>query len=252
MSTLSWARLAGAAYLLIVVTALFSEVVVRGPLIAADPAETAANIAASELQFRLGGVLGFVTLFGDVIVAYALFEVFRAVSASLIRITMIFRLLFVAIMAPVAMFHFAPLFLLSGSAYLQVIEPAQLEAMAAMSLRMHSAGFQIALTFFGVHLIFAGWLFAQTRLIPRALSLLVLIAGAAYVINSFAYFLSPELSRLMFPYIYLAPLVGEVLLTLWLLFFGVNMERWSALKAKSAEASAPERRSTAGAEPAPE
>lgn len=230
MSTLTWARLAGVAYLIIAVTALFSEVVVRGPLISGDPAETATNIAASNLQFRLGGVLGFITLIADVFVAYAIYEIFKPVSASLTRITVIFRLVFVAVMAPVAMFHFAPLFLLSGSAYLQVIEPAQLEAMAAMSLKMHSAGFQIALMFFGVHLVLAGWLIMTTRLIPRLIGLLILAAGLAYIINNLAYFLEPSLSRLMFPYIYLIPLAGEMSLAFWLLLFGVNMKKWKALK----------------------
>jgi len=229
VSIQSWARLAGAAYVLIAVTALFSEVVVRGPLISGDPAETAANIAASNLQFRIGGVLGFITLIADVLVAYALYEIFRAVNGSLTRITVIFRLVFVAVMAPMAMFHFAPLLLLSGSDYLRVIEPAQLEAMAALSLRLHSAGFQIALTFFGVHLLFAGWLFASTGLIPRLIGLLVFAAGVAYIINSFAYFLEPALSRALFPYILLVPLVGEMLLAFWLLLFGVSMKRWSAL-----------------------
>jgi len=186
MSTMSWARLAGAAYIIIAATALFSEVVVRGPLITGDPAETAANIAASNLQFRIGGFLGFITLIADVVVAYAIYEIFKPVSASLTRITVIFRLVFVAVMAPVAMFHFAPLFLLSGSAYLDVIEPAQLETMATMSLRMHSAGFQIALMFFGVHLVLTGWLIMGTRLIPRLIGLFILAAGLADIVNNMA------------------------------------------------------------------
>lgn len=230
MSTVSWARLAGLAYLIIVVTALFSEVFVRGSLITSDPAETAANIAASELQFRFGGVLGFITLIGDIIVAYAIYEIFKPVSASLTRITVIFRLVFVAVMAPVAMFHFAPLFLLSGADYLQVIDTAQLEAIASMSLRMHSAGFQIALMFFGVHLLLAGWLILHTRLIPRLIGILIVAAGLAYIVNNVAYFLEPSLSSLLFPYIYLIPLLGEMSLTVWLLLFGVNMKRWTALK----------------------
>lgn len=229
MSTMSWARFAGAAYLIIVVTALFSEIVVRGPLISGDPAATAANIEASKLLFRFGGVLGFITLVADVIVAYAIYEIFNPVSTSLTRITVVFRLVFVAVMAPMAMFHFAPLFMLSGSAYLLAIEPAQLEAMAAMSLKMHSAGYQIALMFFGVHCFLAGWLFLRTRLIPRLIGLLMVAAGLAYVLNNFAYFLDPELSRLMIPYIYLVPMAGELSLTFWLLVFGVDMKKWTAL-----------------------
>lgn len=235
MSPMSWARLAGAAYLVIAVTALFAEIVVRGPLISGDPAEIAAKIEASNLQFRFGGVLGFITLIADVIVAYAIYEIFKPVSASLTRITVIFRLVFVAVMAPVAMFHFAPLFMLSGLPYLQAIEPAQLEVMAAMSLKMHSAGFQIALMFFGVHLVFAGWLFVRTRLIPRVIGLLIAAAGLAYIVNTFAYFLEPSLSRLLFPYIYLIPLAGEMSLAFWMLLFGVNMKKWAALKEEQTE-----------------
>ena len=50
-------------------------------------------------------------------------------------------------------------------------------------------------------------------------------AGVCYLINSFATFLSPTVAAHLVPYI-LIPGVAELLLALWLVVFGANVERW--------------------------
>ena len=54
------------------------------------------------------------------------------------------------------------------------------------------------------------------------------IAGACYLINSFALLLSPAFARLLFPAILLPALIGELSFAIWLLVKGVHAERWSA------------------------
>jgi hypothetical protein len=57
---------------------------------------------------------------------------------------------------------------------------------------------------------------------------LILIAGVCYVVYSFATFVAPEFASLLVPYIQLASAIGETLLALWLLVFGVDASKWSA------------------------
>ena len=61
---------------------------------------------------------------------------------------------------------------------------------------------------------------------PKALGVLMQVAGACYLLNSFALILAPAFSSALFPAILLPPLIAESSLALWLLVKGVNMEKW--------------------------
>jgi len=66
-----------------------------------------------------------------------------------------------------------------------------------------------------------GFLVFKAGFLPKVLGVLLVIAGAGYVIDSATQLLSPCL-----PTIGLFTFVGEILFTLWLLIRGVNVERW--------------------------
>ncbi len=55
--------------------------------------------------------------------------------------------------------------------------------------------------------------------------MLLAISGLCYQIGNFANFLSPAFAAHLFPYI-LVPGVTELLLALWLVVVGVNVQRW--------------------------
>ena len=56
---------------------------------------------------------------------------------------------------------------------------------------------------------------------PKALGVLMQIAGACYLLNSFALVLSPALASRLFPIVLLPALVAELSLAIWLLLKGV-------------------------------
>ena len=58
--------------------------------------------------------------------------------------------------------------------------------MAMLSVRSHTAGFIIALIFFGVECVILGYLIYRSGYMPRSIGVLMQIAGVCYVINSFA------------------------------------------------------------------
>ena len=82
------------------------------------------------------------------------------------------------------------------------------------------------LVFFGVYCLLLGYLVFRSGFLPRAIGILLAIAGAGWLT-----WLSPPLARAIAPWSMLPGIVGEGALTLWLLAFGVNSARWRALAA---------------------
>ncbi len=123
--------------------------------------------------------------------------------------------------------QFAPLTLLGGSPDLAAVPSAELAALARLALKWHDVGFDIGLTFFGFALLIEGYLIFRSGYFPRWLGALYALAGACYLINSYAYFLAPALP--IGPWILYPCLVGEGAFSLWLLFVGVNEVKWRAV-----------------------
>lgn len=62
--------------------------------------------------------------------------------------------------------------------------------------------------------------------LPRALGVLMAIAGVSYLTLSTARLLSPRLASMLFPSILVPALIGELSFAVWLTVKGVNVARW--------------------------
>lgn len=79
------------------------------------------------------------------------------------------------------------------------------------------------LVFFGFYCLLLAYLIFKSTFLPHFLGVLLAIAGLGWLT-----YLSPPLAdRLFVPYLMITGLVGEGALTLWLLAFGVNGQRWN-------------------------
>ena len=119
-----------------------------------------------------------------------------------------------------------PWFLLGDANYLKAFEPQQLQALAYLSIKSHGYGFGIGLIFFGCVLLVNGYLIIRSGYFPKAIGVMIQIAGICYLINSFALILAPSLTDILFPAILLPPFIGELSLCLWLIIKGVNLPKW--------------------------
>jgi Domain of unknown function (DUF4386) len=225
LPTLASARLAGVLYLLIITLGIFAEVVVRARLtVRDDPQETAANILSSEWLFRLGFAADLVVFVCDVALAIVLYFLFRSVSRTLSTLAAAFRLTQTAVIALNLLAMFAALLVLTDPGYRRAFERAQAEALALLYLDIHRYGYTLGLTFFGVSTVIVGYLLLKSGLAPRALGVLLVLAGVGYVADSAAFFLVPDYDGSLSP-IWLAPaLVGELWFALWLLFRGRRLQ----------------------------
>jgi hypothetical protein len=209
------------------VAAMFAEAFVRDRLVVSgDAAATVRNISTSQQLWRWGVAADVSITLCDVAVAVLLFVLLRPVGRSASLGAAFFRLAYSASMAASAALLIAPLLLISR-------EPAsaEVQALVSYSLRLHDAAFAAVLSFFGIHLIIAGYLIARSTFLPRLIGIALAVAGACYITNSFLGFVAPAVAGSLFPWILLPGFLAEGALTLWLIIVGVDPVRWIAAEA---------------------
>lgn len=218
------AGLAGLLYVLIFVTAGFSEGVVRAALVVpGDAAATAANIVASEGLFRLSIASDLVAFSADAVVAVLLYVLLRPVSRTLATVAAALRLVAHPAIASLNLLtQVAALQLLSDAAYLTAFDTAQREALALLLLSLHEYGYLIAGVFFGLHLLVLGYLLSRSVLFPTVLGGLVVLAGFGYLTESFVFFLLPAYESVASAVVLVTAVLGEMVLALYLLVRGVR------------------------------
>ncbi len=77
------------------------------------------------------------------------------------------------------------------------------------------------LVFFGFYCLLIGYLIFRSTFLPRTLGVLMALGGLGWLT-----FASSALAKSLSPYNLFPGIFGEAALTLWLLVFGVNAERW--------------------------
>jgi hypothetical protein len=201
----SYARLGGVLYLVIIVIGLLGEALVRGTLVVhGDPAATVRRIQESEWLWRLG-------------VAGQMLLLLRPVCKNLSLLMVLFAITSLAVESVSALQLQAMLDTLAMAKYLKPEDLPQLHTMAYLTVVSHAQAFGLALIFFGVEILIVGYLIWQSGYIPKAIGVMMQLAGVCYLINSFSMVLSPTLASMLFPAILLPALVGESALCLWLL-----------------------------------
>lgn len=223
-------RLAGLAYLAIILLGLWGELAVRGTLVVpGDAAATAARIAASPLLWRSGLAGDLLMQVLDVPVIVVFYLLLRPVNEGLALTATLLNLVQTAVLVADRGQLLTPLLVLGDAGTVQAFSAAQLQELSRLAIRLHGHGFGIALIYFGFACLVRAVLIWRSGLLPRALGLLLGAAGLGYLINSFALLLAPAVAELLFPAVLLPALVGEVALCGWMLLRGIDQARWRQL-----------------------
>ena len=77
-----------------------------------------------------------------------------------------------------------------------------------------------------------GYLIFKSGYIPRILGVLLIIGGFGYLIDFVTFLLFPDFDVTIAEFTF----IGELLLPLWLLFKGVDVEQWDKRAVESARA----------------
>lgn len=210
-------RLAGLCYLAIIGLGLWSEVFVRGSLVVAgDAAATARNIAAQPQLWRLGLAADLLMQVLDLPVIVVLWRLLRPVNETLALTATGLNLVQTAMLVGNRLQLLAALEFATAPGLGAAFLPGQRDALAMLAVQLHGQGFGIGLIFFGFACVIRGALIASSGVAPRLLGGLLVAAGLAYLLNSFALLLAPGLAQRLFPAVMLPVLVGELAFALWL------------------------------------
>jgi len=219
------ARIAGAIYLSMVLTAPFSLIYVPGKLIVrGNAAATAENILAHETMFRLS-ILG--DLVGQVIficLAIALYRLLSGVNKTWAGLMVAFVLVSAAVGFLNTLNNIAALVLFRGGEFLTVFNKAQRDALGMLFIRLHSQGIFIDEIFWGLWLFPFGLLVFRSGFLPRFLGVWLMINCFGYVVLSVTALFFPEYYEAAFRYSQ-PVLFGELAIMLWLLIKGAKIKQ---------------------------
>ena len=216
------ARMAGALYLITILTGVFAQGFVSERLVVpGDAAATATGILAHPSLFQLGFTVYLVEMACQIAMTSLFYDLLKPVSRSVSLLTAFLGLAGCVIKTCSRLFYYAPLLVLGGAPYLSVFNREQLQALALLFLNVNDHGAGMALAFFGFATVLKGYLIVRSLFLPRILGVLSVIAGLGLLT-----FLSPPLGYRLFPVVAAFGLIGAVPQIVWLLVFGVNEQRW--------------------------
>jgi hypothetical protein len=183
-----------------------------------DASGTLQNITSSHAMLRIGVALLLVVAVLDVVTGWALFIFFRSINNSLSMLAAWFRLVYAAVLVAATFYLIQALNWVNLSA--KFTSASDFTAYQTLiSVQNFQESWHFGLAIFGVHLLGIGYLAFKAGYMKRILGVLLVLAGAGYLIDGFGKLLSTsytiELSAFTF--------VGEVVLIVWLFTQGRKM-----------------------------
>jgi len=177
------ALIAGLGILMIAALSVFANFVVLERLVTpGDAATTASDVLASKALFQWGIAGWLLIAVLDVVVAWALFRVFRPVGRRVAMVGAWSRAVYGAVLIGAVSQLIQGLGLLGGSTAPST--SAQLQALHKMESFTDIWNFGLVL--FGVHLLLVGYLAYRSGYLPKLVGTVVAIAGFGYLFDAAA------------------------------------------------------------------
>src|SRR6266849_6879505 len=218
------ARIAGAIYLSLVLTAPFSLIYVPNKLIVhGDATATANNVLAHETLFRFA-ILD--DLISAVIFIFAVMALYRLLSG--VNTTHASHMVALALVSAAVGFmnvlnNIAALTLFRGADFLAVFDKPHREALGMLFLRLHGQGNVIKEFVWGLCLFPLGVLVIRSGFLPRILGILLIVNGFAYLTTSLTWQLLPTYASVVERFATI-PETGELWFMLWLVIKGARVQ----------------------------
>ena len=220
MSPRRLARIAGVVYLFEFVAGVLSGIFIPG-IVGGDAATLATNIQAHQTSFWVGFAFFLLVIIDYIVVAALFYELFKVMNRSLALLATFFILVALAVQSVAGVFLLAPLVLLGGGQHVSALTGGQLQALLYTFVKLYGQCFNIALAINAWFCFLIGYLIFKSTFLPKVVGVLFAFSGLGLLT-----FLYPPLASSLIPYNLAVDALGELSLTLWLLIFGVNSERW--------------------------
>ncbi|HEY4146083.1 DUF4386 domain-containing protein [Pinirhizobacter sp.] len=215
------ARTAGLAYLVNIVTGIFSllyvpsHVMVRG-----DAAATFNHIVASESLFRLGIVAGVVAHVAFLVLPLVLYKLLCPVNRPMAVLMVALAVVAVPIDIIAIVNQLDVLTLIKEASHQHAFTADQTYARAQSSLASYSNGLIIAQIFWGLWLLPFGYLVFKSGFLPKFLGIFLMLGCIGYLIIFIADILFPQYDVPGF--VMLPASIGEIGIALWMAIVGAR------------------------------
>jgi hypothetical protein len=218
------ARIAGAIYLWLALTAPFTLIYVPAKLIVrGDATATANNILAHETMFRLAIIADLFTHAIFICLGVALYRLLSSVNKTWAMLMVVFVLVSAAVGFLDTLNNVAALILFRGSDFLSVFDKTQLNALGYLFIRLHGQGIFMNELFWGLWLFPFGLLVFRSGFLPRFIGVWLIINCFGYVALCLIALLTPDYYNAAF--LWSQPILfGELAIMLWLLVKGAKDE----------------------------
>ena len=223
-SPLTYARIAGFTYLLIIVIGLLNAIYIDSELIVpGNDAATAHNIMANDLLFRIGITTTLLMYASVVVLSWALYVLLKTVDKNLALLGMLLRSGEAILGAGAVLTSFVVLILLNEPGYSTVSETEQLQALAGLFLNVRTPGLDIVLLFVGLGGTLFCYLFFVSKYVPRTLAAWGIFTYVSMVLLSLASILFPDHPVIIETVLYALGSGFELVIGFWLLVKGVQL-----------------------------
>lgn len=204
-------RIAGFFYLMNVAFAP-GMIAIKKVFVANDAAQTAANLITHATIFQVGFAGNVIAIASYVVVTALFYQLFKPVDANISFLAACFGLMGCAVLAVSSAFYIGALH--------------QAASITVLLIKLYAQAYYVSLIFFAVYCFLIGCLIYKSNFLPRTLGILMMLGIGGLV------FLAADFARSLFGFVLLGG-VGELALTLWLLIFGVDQQRWNELSSRT-------------------
>ena len=220
------ARTAGAFYLVVAIAGGFA-VGFLDPLLyaAGDPAATAGNVVENAGLLRIGVVAHLINNVFLLLTAATLYLLLKHAGKHPGRLMILAVIVAAGIDSFGAVFTHAALLVATDGSYQAAFGLLGSNALVLLLLNIQHYAVMAAQVFFGLWLAPLGYLAIKSRLFPKVLGLILLLATASYLADVAFAFLLPEVGTQIHNYLSIVPLVAEVWMLFYLLIIGVRTPR---------------------------
>lgn len=217
------ARVAGVFYLVVGITGGFSEGYLDPSLyVPGGAAATATNLAANPGLVRLGVVSHFTDAVFFVLTGVTLYALLKHVSKHAARLMVLPVVISAAVIAMSAVFTFVALQVATTDTYAAAFGEGGTDGLSLLLLEIEHYGIGAAQVFFALWLAPLGYLAHKSRLFPKPLAILLIVATVSYLADVVVAFLFPGLVGQVHAALSIVPGIAEVWMVLYLLIVGVR------------------------------
>lgn len=217
------ARIAGVLYLVVGIAGGFSEGFVDPSMyVAGDATATAGNLVSNSWLVRLAVVAHLTDAVFFVLTAVTLYLLLKHAGKHAARLMVLPVVVAAGIISVSTVFTFAALQLATDGSYLAAFGETQSNALVLLLLEIEHFGILAAHVFFGLWLAPLGYLAYKSRLFPKVLGIILIVATACYLTDVVVAFMFPDLAKQIHVFLSIAPAIAEIWMVLYLLIVGVR------------------------------